>query len=387
MKLFVLTSRIPYPLEKGDKLRIYHQIKELSKRHRIFLCALYQKESHVEEAKKELSIFCEELYFIKISKYQQCISLISACFNHMPFQSALFYDRNAKQQVLGIINKVQPNHIYCQLTRVAEYLKEIKQPKTLDYMDAFSKGMKRRAKSSSIFSAWLFYWESKKQKQYERELFSHFKQHTIISAQDLDAIDHPQKSTIKIIPNGVDFKHFKPINSKKKYDLTFVGNMSYAPNVDAAIFLCEDILPLIQKQCPDVKLLIAGASPSNRVKQLASEVVTVSGWIDDIREAYAATRVFIAPMRIGTGLQNKLLEAMAMRIPCITSPLANKSLRAKETEIVVAKSAADIAHACVKLLNNTTLRNEIASKGFDFVTKHYQWPKTTATLEQLFMDK
>ncbi len=387
MKLFVLTSRIPYPLEKGDKLRIYHQIKELSKRHRIFLCALYQKENNLETAQKELSIFCEEIYFVKISKYQQLLSLISACFNHMPFQSALFYDRNAKQQVLRIINKVQPNHIYCQLTRVAEYLKEINEPKTLDYMDAFSKGMRRRANTSSMFSAWLFYWESKKQKQYERDLFSHFNHHTIISSQDRDAIDHNQKDTIKIVPNGVDFNHFKPMNWEKKYDLTFVGNMSYAPNVDAAIFLCEDILPLIQKHCPDVKLLIAGASPSNKVKQLASEVVTVSGWMDDIREAYAATNIFIAPMRIGTGLQNKLLEAMAMRIPCITSPLANKSLGANETEIMVAESAADIANSCIKLLNNNSYRNEIANKGFDFVTEHYRWPKTTVSLERLFMDK
>ena len=102
--------------------------------------------------------------------------------------------------------------------------------------------------------------------------------------------------------------------------------MGYHPNVDAACFLAEEIMPLVRRQHPTARLLVAGTTPAPRVLALASAHVEVSGWVPDIRAAYASARVFVAPMRVGTGLQNKLLEAMAMQLPCVTTPLANNAL-------------------------------------------------------------
>jgi len=119
------------------------------------------------------------------------------------------------------------------------------------------------------------------------------------------------------------------------------------------------------------------------VKKAASDKIIVSGWLDDIRDAYAQSRVFIAPMRIGTGLQNKLLEAMSMRLPAITSPLANASLGAKPNEeILIGSNAQEMAQNIITLLTDTEKAEKIAQAGFDFTNRVYDWGKATERLEE-----
>ncbi len=386
MKLFVITSRIPYPLEKGDKLRIFHQMKELSKNHQIYLCALQSSNKKDDkQAYEVLNKFCEEVHFIKLSAIQIALSLFKSLFTGTPFQTALFTDVKAKLKVRDLINSISPNHIYCQLTRAAEYVRSENRTKTLDYMDAFSKGMERRAKNTNLFSSWIYSWEASKQKKYEQEIFSSFNSHCIITEEDQKCIDTKHKKEIKIIRNGVDFNYFTPQYTSIKYDIVFVGNMGYAPNIDAAQFLCNDILPLIKKEIPSIKVLLAGAEPSLTVQNLKSESVDVSGWLKDIRTAYSESNIFIAPMRIGTGLQNKLLEAMAMNKACVTTPLANKALKAPKNSISIGITAQELADECILLLNNKEQNSRQALLGHNFVKDAYQWSKTTDELTKLFL--
>jgi len=386
MKLFILTSRIPYPLEKGDKLRVFHQMKELSQNHQIYLCALHsQNKKENKLAYEVLNEFCEQVHFIKLSHTQIALSLFKSIFTGVPFQTALFTDAKAKVKVKKIIQSIAPDHIYCQLTRAAEYVREEDIPKTLDYMDAFSKGMERRAENSNLLSRWLYLWEASKQKNYEKEIFSSFNSHCIITEEDQNCIDSPRKKEIKIIRNGVDFNYFTPQQTRLKYDIVFVGNMGYAPNIDAAQFLCKEILPLIKKEIPSVKILLAGAEPTLLVQNLQSESVVVSGWLKDIRTAYSESNIFIAPMRIGTGLQNKLLEAMAMNKACITTPLANKALKAPKDSIRIGFSAQELATECILLLRNNKLNHKQATQGRNFVKEAYQWSKTTDELTKIFL--
>jgi glycosyltransferase involved in cell wall biosynthesis len=180
----------------------------------------------------------------------------------------------------------------------------------------------------------------------------------------------------------VDHEFFKPQQQEKRYDIVFTGNMSYAPNVNAVDYLANEILPLVWKQVPEAKMYIAGATPDPKVRKAASDRIIISGWLDDIRDAYAQSRVFIAPMRIGTGLQNKLLEAMSMGLPAITTPLANASLGAKpDEEILVGSNAEELARHIITLLTNTEKASQIAQAGFDFTNRVYDWGKTTEKLE------
>jgi len=386
MKLFVITSRIPYPLEKGDKLRVFHQLKELSKTHRIYLCSLqlpFSKQD--EDAKTVLSRFCQEVHFIKLSPTRIALSLIKSLWNKLPFQTALFTDEQAKMKVAKLVRTIKPDHIYCQLTRVAEYVLTAKQPKTIDYMDAFSKGMERRKEKATLLFKWLYQWEANKQKAYEKEIFDAFDKHAIITKEDQKHIDHPKRSNIAVVPNGVNYNYFKPQSAPIKYDLVFVGNLSYAPNIDAATFLCKEILPIIQEQYPSVKVLLAGAKPTKAIQNLQSESVKVSGWLEDIRSAYASSKICIAPMRMGTGLQNKLLEAMAMEKACVTSLLANRALKAPSEAICIGETAQELAKHCIELISNPEERNMRAKRGNRFIKETYNWSKSTAILEELLL--
>jgi len=331
MRIFILLSRVPYPLEKGDKLRAYHQIRELSKKNEIILCALNpDKKLNKQKAFAALQPFCRSINFIDVPFYRKAWNMALAFFKGLPIQTGYFYSKEASKKIKKLIDEYKPDHIYCQLLRTAEYVLDIKIPKTLDYQDVFSYGVKRRMERSSFLTKPFFNMEYKRLLRYEEKIFDLFDNKTIISVPDRNLIPHPEKEKIKVIPNGVDWEYFSPVKNEKTFELIFIGNMAYPPNIDAAEFLVKDIMPLVWKKIPNAKVLLAGASPHVRVSSLASEKVKVSGWMDDIREAYSSGKIFIAPMRIGTGLQNKLLEAMAMQIPCITTPLANDALQAEE---------------------------------------------------------
>ncbi|MEM7298602.1 MAG: glycosyltransferase, partial [Bacteroidota bacterium] len=206
----------------------------------------------------------------------------------------------------------------------------------------------------------------------------------IISEQDRDFIFHPKRKDIAVIPNGVDQEFFRPVERQKKYEIVFTGNMNYPPNVDSAVLLARDILPLVKRKVPEAKLLIAGAQPANAVKALASSDVIVSGWMDDIRDAYSESKVFIAPMQIGSGLQNKLLEAMSMGLPCITSALANNALGAEPgKEILVGNNPQEYANHILELLNNQELASDLSDNGLQFIRRKYSWESSAQLLEDL----
>ena len=383
MKIFVLLPRIPYPLEKGDKLRAYNQIKQLAKNNEIVLCALNDKKIDEQKAFHALQPYCSSINFIRISKIQVLIGLVRAFFKGWPMQCGYFYNRKAAKKIDALIAKHKPDMLFGQLVRVAQYIRHKDIPKAIDYQDVFSYGIKRRRDIAGFLTRPIFNKEYKRLCRYEAAVFDEFDVKTIISESDRDLIPHPKKDEILIIPNGVDHEYFKPRQEEKKYDIVFTGNMSYAPNVNAVDYLANEILPLVWKTLPEAKMYIAGATPDPKVKKATCDRIIVSGWLDDIRDAYAQSRVFIAPMRIGTGLQNKLLEAMSMGIPAITTPLANASLGAKpDEEILVGNNAEELAQHIITLLTDTPKANQIAQAGFEFTNRVYDWGKATEQMEE-----
>ncbi|MBQ5856644.1 MAG: glycosyltransferase [Bacteroidales bacterium] len=382
MKIFVLLPRIPWPLEKGDKLRAFNQIKQLAKNNEVVLCALNDKKSNKEEAFKALQPYCISVTFIDISKISILFNIIKSFFKGLPLQCGYFYNKKAHKKIKNLIEKHKPDMLFGQLLRVAEYIRYEKTPKTLDYQDVFSMGMKRRKEIAPFYMKPFFNMEYKRLKRYEHNIFNDFDVKTIISAQDRNFIDHERKDEILIVPNGVDHEYYTPQDCEKKYDIVFTGNMAYAPNVNAVEYLANHILPLVWKKLPETKLYIAGATPDPRVKKVASDKIIISGWIDDMRDAYAQSRIFIAPMRIGTGLQNKLLEAMSMRLPCITTTLANNPLGAEiDKEILVGNNEHELANHIITLLTNKEKADTLAQSGYDLVRRVYDWSEATKIME------
>ena len=385
MRIFVLLSRVPYPLEKGDKLRAFHQIKELSKTNEIILCALNPvRKLDKQKAFSALQPYCRSINFLDIPVTGRIWNIFLALLSNRPLQSGYFWNKRVAKKVKALVSEYQPDHIYCQLIRTAEYVKDIPVPKTIDYQDVFSYGMKRRSEKASLIYRTIYKLEYKRLLEFEKKVFDIFDNKTIISIPDRNLMPVREKEKIVVVLNGVDQDFFYPIKAEKKYELVFTGNMAYPPNVDAAEYLANEIMPLVWKERPEARLLLAGASPDRRVLALKADRITVSGWMDDIRDSYASAKVFIAPMRIGTGLQNKLLEAMSMKIPSITTPLANDALQAKnEKEILIGKTAEDLSKQIFRLLSDEVIYKTLEENGYIFVKNNYSWDEATEVLNKV----
>lgn len=375
MKIMVLTSRFPYPLEKGDKLRVFHQIVNLAKTNEIVLCSLTDhvvSEAHLSH----LRPYCSSIHLFRLSKWLIYPRLLRWFLKGNSIQVGYFTNYFIRRKIRKLVFSEKPDHIYCQLVRMAEYVRDIYHvSKTLDYMDAFSKGMERRAADSPFPFNYVFKRESKLLREYEAKVFYDFDLCTIISEQDREYIKNPYHEQIKVIPNGVNTTDFFfEENSTATVELLFVGNMSYYPNIKAAEYLVQKIGALLNEKGYALQINIAGASPSPLVLGLASEKVEVTGWVDDIVATYHNAKIFVAPLFHGSGLQNKILEAMACGVPVITTTQTNNAIKAKQgEELVLADNAEEFAEAILRLLEDERYFMELRRKARKFVEQNYSW--------------
>ena len=384
MKILFITSRIPWPLEKGDKLRAYNQLKGLAAHHEIILCSL-QDQPIPSDAEKELKTFCTQVHFLCFGKGTAFSNLLRGLLNGLPLQVAWFYHPTAARAIHALIKNEKPDCIYCQLIRTTEYVRDVASiPKVLDYMDAFSKGVERRLPKISPLLRPVYRMEYRRLLRYEKEIFDCFNQHTIISEQDRDLNPHPEHSKIHVVPNGIDTTFFRPQVTKKKYDILFNGNMGYPPNIESAEYLVHEIMPLVWKTHPRTTLLISGANPHPKVLRLRSENIVVSGWVDDVRDSFATSSMLVAPMQSSIGLQNKILEAMAMGVPCITSRLSSNATGAEHGRtILVADHPEEYKQLIVRLLDHPDEARRIADAAREFVQKAFNWEVVSKHIEQI----
>ena len=348
------------------------------------LCALHENELQVEWI-SEVNKYCTELETVKISRFNQFLNLTSSVFGSEPFQVAYFHQSSAHKKVNQLIHKWKPDAIYCQLLRTAKYVEDVDSiPKVIDFQDTFSKGIERRLETDPWYLKPVLRSELKRLQSYEARVFNLFDYSTIISTQDRDQLPFENKSEVVIVRNGVELDAFQPTDEAKSVDVLFAGNMGYPPNVEAAIFLEKEVMPLLRKDFPKAKLMLAGARPDQKVKDLKSEHTEVTGWVDDMRDCYTKAKVFVAPMMIGTGLQNKLLEAMAMKIPCVTSSLANNALQAQsDKEILIGSKANEYAQHILELLNDPKRADALAEAGFQLVKSQFSWEGATRPLLEI----
>jgi polysaccharide biosynthesis protein PslH len=381
LKIVFVTSRFPYPIEKGDKLRAYHQLQHLHSRgHQIVLISLYEN-SIVPHDYDEIAKYTTEIHTFKQSKWNYILSIIKHIGSNTPFSIAYFYNKTIASKITTIIKKVDPDIIYSQLIRTTEYTKDLPYPKVLDYMDSFSLGMEKRMQESKL--SFLYNIEYQRIKVYEKAIYHKFDKCIFISQKDEKSVFNFPNDKISIVPNGVDTNFFQTKNATKKYDICFVGNLGYYPNIMACRFLIEKIYPLLVIQKLDIKILIAGARPTLAIQQFANENITVQGWVDDIRDAYDTSRLFVAPLFWGSGQQNKILEAMSMQLPCITTQIVNDAIGATEgKEIFITENAADFATLILAQLDNNTMGFECRK----FVTQKYSWAASIDILEKELID-
>lgn len=383
-KILFLCSRFPLPADKGDKLRVYYQLKELAVRHEVHLFALSEQVINSLDY-AAISTLCKSVHVHDLPLLNRYLQLAKSLYSGIPFQVAYFYHPFARKSFLKLVNDLQPDFIHCHLIRTTEYVRSpMGIPLSLDFMDAFGEGMAMRASTErNPLKRFIFKWESKKLFRYEKEVFSFIHRFCIISDQDKKRIHSPENYRICIVANGVDFEIFKPRDEIKRYDLVFMGNLDYPPNLAAIQYLMVEIMPLLTKQRPDIRLLIAGAGATEKILKYRSANTEIITDLKDISDSIAWSKIMIAPMITSIGLQNKIIQAMAMKVPCVVSMMANRAIGAPSPEAIrVAANAGEYVTAILDLMDNETLMTETGQRGFEFVRKHFRWSSCSEALEK-----
>ena len=384
MKILVVLPRFPYPLEKGDKLRAYHQIVELSRRHEIHLFAVSHDKVTLEQ-RAALEPYCKSISVVTPTRFTAWFNTARNYFRSKSLQMGYWDSARARCTVKDLAKKIQPDVVYNQMVRTVPLVARLPYRKVMDFQDALSMNTERRMERSHGLWRSILHYEFKMLRSTEYNAFKIFDALTIISETDADAIPHKRNGDIHIVRNGVDFDYFVPQSLSKDNDIVFCGNMQYAPNIDAARYLVNDIMPLVWEKRPEARLVLAGATPTAAVRRLAGPRVEVTGSVPDIRPYYSNSRLFIAPMRLGSGLQNKLLEAMAMGVPCVTTPIANEALGATPgTHILVGSSPQELASHILSLLADPAQAQSLSAAALDFVHQNYSWPAAVQPLEDIF---
>ncbi|HRO41703.1 MAG TPA: glycosyltransferase, partial [Flavipsychrobacter sp.] len=212
----------------------------------------------------------------------------------------------------------------------------------------------------------------------------------VCSQEDLDYLEQLHNiRNIRLLPNGVDLTTFKAKNHDYTHNdtLLFTGNMDYAPNVDAVVYFVQEILPVIHQKFPETKFIIAGQRPVEKVLDLATDKVNVTGFIEDLATVYNSASVVVAPLRFGAGTQNKVLEAMAMGVPVVCSNIGFKGLGIASGEGAIMKvEKQEFAEAVIDLLSSSARRKQVGEKGKEVVSTKFDWDAIAARLEQYFQE-
>ena len=391
-RLAVVTPRFPLPLNKGDRLRIYHQLAILHRHFDIDLhCLSFRTVSGAE--REFIMDRCHHLTVYRLGWFRALIRMMWAPLSRRPFQVLLFTEKRLIREMRQRILQRQPDVLLAQMVRTAEYVKDFDAvPHVLDIMDTLHAGAEREAEKAPFWKRPLLLEEGRRLVRYEHRMPNYFDACTIISRQDRDLLPHPDREAVVIVPNGVNTDFFNPDadapplkGNPGPFDVAFCGNLGYAPNVVAARYIVRDIAPAFESLTGrPLKVLLSGAQPAQSVLALAGSHVEVAGNVPDIRSAYLAAPLFIAPMLVNTGLQNKLLEAMALGRVCITTPRALSAMgKDPGSTVVSAEEPEDFAREIVRWLDDEEGRIRMGLAARQWVAEAFDWTTATATLVAL----
>lgn len=394
MKFLFLSNRIPYPPFRGDKLKIYNLAKRLAAKGHTLHLITFMEDAGDKQYRPELEKIFEKAVLVHLPRRQAGMNVLGGVVSKLPFQVSYFKSKEMQRQLNALLQKERYDAIHVQHLRMAPYLEQRSDlPRILDLPDAFSLYWQRRkAVKKNPLKKSAESWEASRVFRYEQQVIKRFDRTLCCSAEDLKYLQEKHgANNLSLLPNGVDLSTFHPKNHDYSHNhtLLFTGNMDYAPNVDAVLYFCKDVLPLIRKKHPDVKFIIAGQRPVAAVKALAAEVsgVQVTGFVEDLTEMYNTASVVVAPLRFGAGTQNKVLEAMAMGIPVVCSHIGFGGLGIENGEGAIMRTdAKGFAAAVISLLDSESARRSLGEKATAVIRARFGWDAIADTLEGYLLE-
>ncbi|MEQ8783498.1 MAG: TIGR03087 family PEP-CTERM/XrtA system glycosyltransferase [Roseibium album] len=394
--LLYLCHRIPFPPNKGDKVRSYNILRFLRHHFRIYLGAFVDDPADWRYV-EELADLCDETCLLPLDPLRARFRSLRSLVSSAPLTVPYYADNRMHEWVSGVVSRAGIRRAMAFSSAMAQYLEAPgleDARKVVDFVDVDSEKWAQFAQRRSSWEAWVYRRESRALAEYEHTVARRSTASVFISDAEVEVFRHGRENVgarILTIPNGVDAGYFKPddrlptpysVQEGAPEAIAFTGAMDYWPNVDAVDWFAKEVLPAVLVHRPHAHFYIVGSNPSAKVRSLASAHVTVTGRVADIRPFLNYARVVVAPMRVARGIQNKVLEAMAMAKSLVTTRAGLEGLTARAgSEVLVAESAQEFASSVVATLVNPDGRMGAAAR--NRVVSDYSWSAVLKPFEEL----
>jgi sugar transferase (PEP-CTERM/EpsH1 system associated) len=369
------------------RIRPLGLIRELARRgHQVTLVCLVQPAAEIEYL-EDIAPYCEEVHPVQLNRRKAVANSLASLPTRMPLSVAYCKSDNLREITTRLMHSRSYDILHTEFIRAAQATAELGGiPKVFDAVDSLGLAYRRSVKAAYVplTHRLVSIFESIKMPGYEKSLLQKF-DHTLVSSPaDKAHLSPGDQSHMSVLPNGVDLDYFSFFDGKRESDtIVFLGKMSYYINVASVLWFYREIFPLIRKEAPAARLLIVGRDPDARILDLRRDpCVEVTGTVPDVRAYLKKAMVAICPMVSGSGIQNKLLEAMAVGTPSVVTNLAAQALEKEaENAIVNANNPEEFAQCVLKLLKVPSFWEKISLNGRRFVETNHDWTIIGAQLE------
>jgi sugar transferase (PEP-CTERM/EpsH1 system associated) len=387
MRIFFVCQRVPFPPDRGDKIATFNEIRHLSKQHEVHVFCLGDGAADLDNI-PALHAHAKSVTAAAVSGLGSKLRSLKALLAGQPLSVAAFNVAELHQSIISKFDELRPDLIIVYSCNVAQYAEHFAGvPRIMQFHDLDSLKWAQYAEHSRFPLKWIYRIEAKRLLAYEGRIARRFAHSLVCTAAETHDFERLfPRIAVSLVGNGVDLDYFRSAGeAKRPGSIVFTGVMDYFPNIDAVLWFCDEILPVVQAQIPDATLTICGNRPTAAVRRLARRRgVAVTGWVPDTRPYLDAAEVFVAPLRLARGIQNKLLEALAMGLPCVASTAAwNGTVVPKGAGILVTDDSGEFAAQVVRLLRDDTLRAEMAGKARAVVESNYRWDRQMASLDRV----